>query len=958
MKTSTINVRDMLSVLSVLGVEQRIGEVPGVESVTVNYAAGNATVRYDETRLDIADIRSAVRRSGYESAGSSSEGDHKSHAELDAPPATPAPAPPKTDPVATVAADAAQPAGTVLATTPKPSPTASATATPREAPQSAPRVSLTAPAGERQQENAVRSTPPPDATPSPPDASADVSGDAHQTLVSKVVGWLTPDAPAAPPVERQPDKAVPNAATSTTAADAPQPVSAAPAGPGHAAHGGHGDHGNHAARKENNAAAAPSAMSREMADEMGHDGMDLAAMVRDMRNRFWICLIFTIPIFIYAPMGGLFEPPAPPFGLELNLWLFLFASAAVIYPSWPFFVAAWRGLLKGTLGMAALIVLSVGTGYLFSVGATFFFKDGGQFFEAVTVLLVFILLGHWLEMRARAGASSAIKALMNLTPAKAFVIRNGAEIEVPTADVLAGEILVIRPGNKIPVDGTVESGESLVDESMLTGESMPVKKAPGATVIGATINKSGSFRYKATKVGADSALAQIVKLVQEAQNSKAPAQLLADRAAQWLVIAAILIGLTTFAVWFWWIGEPLLFAVTMTITVFVIACPDALGLATPMAVMVSTGLGAANGILFKNASALEDATKLNVIVFDKTGTLTVGQPEVVEMVIAEGVTEDALLTAAAAVEQGSAHPLAQAIIRRAGTLKVLPPTGFESLDGMGARAETAGGTVFLGNRLLMDAQKLALGPLEAEATRMQGDGRTVVHVSLAGRVIGLIAIADAIRPTSRAAVAKLRERGIEVVMLTGDNAATAQRIATDLGIDSVLADVLPAKKAEKVKELQAKGKKVGMVGDGVNDAPALTQANVGFAIGAGTDVAMESADVVLMKSDPYDIVGAIELSRATVRKMHQNLWWAVGYNVIAFPLAAGVFFPFVLSPEVAAMSMSGSTLIVAINALMLKRTKLEGIRQPGKKLAGAETEADATPKPVGKPAAAVAPAPT
>ena len=958
MKTSTINVRDMLSVLSVLGVEQRIGEVPGVESVTVNYAAGNATVRYDETRLDIADIRSAVRRSGYESAGSSSDGDHKSHAELDAPPATPAPAPPKTDPVATVAADAAQPAGTVLATTPKPSPTASATATPREAPQSAPRVSLTAPAGERQQENAVRSTPPPDATPSPPDASADVSGDAHQTLVSKVVGWLTPDAPAAPPVERQPDKAVPNAATSTTAADAPQPVSAAPAGPGHAAHGGHGDHGNHAARKENNAAAAPSAMSREMADEMGHDGMDLAAMVRDMRNRFWICLIFTIPIFIYAPMGGLFEPPAPPFGLELNLWLFLFASAAVIYPSWPFFVAAWRGLLKGTLGMAALIVLSVGTGYLFSVGATFFFKDGGQFFEAVTVLLVFILLGHWLEMRARAGASSAIKALMNLTPAKAFVIRNGAEIEVPTADVLAGEILVIRPGNKIPVDGTVESGESLVDESMLTGESMPVKKAPGATVIGATINKSGSFRYKATKVGADSALAQIVKLVQEAQNSKAPAQLLADRAAQWLVIAAILIGLTTFAVWFWWIGEPLLFAVTMTITVFVIACPDALGLATPMAVMVSTGLGAANGILFKNASALEDATKLNVIVFDKTGTLTVGQPEVVEMVIAEGVTEDALLTAAAAVEQGSAHPLAQAIIRRAGTLKVLPPTGFESLDGMGARAETAGGTVFLGNRLLMDAQKLALGPLEAEATRMQGDGRTVVHVSLAGRVIGLIAIADAIRPTSRAAVAKLRERGIEVVMLTGDNAATAQRIATDLGIDSVLADVLPAKKAEKVKELQAKGKKVGMVGDGVNDAPALTQANVGFAIGAGTDVAMESADVVLMKSDPYDIVGAIELSRATVRKMHQNLWWAVGYNVIAFPLAAGVFFPFVLSPEVAAMSMSGSTLIVAINALMLKRTKLEGIRQPGKKLAGAETEADATPKPVGKPAAAVAPAPT
>jgi len=415
-------------------------------------------------------------------------------------------------------------------------------------------------------------------------------------------------------------------------------------------------------------------------------------------------------------------------------------------------------------------------------------------------------------------------------------------------------------------------------------------------VIGATINKSGSFRYKATKVGADTALAQIVKLVQEAQNSKAPAQLLADKAAQWLVIAAIVIGLTTFAVWFWWIGEPLLFAVTLTITVFVIACPDALGLATPMAVMVSTGLGAMNGILFKNAAALEDATKLNVIVFDKTGTLTVGQPEVVEIVTAEGITEDVVLTAAAAVEQGSDHPLAQAIVRRAADLPVVAPTGFESLDGMGARAETAGGTVYLGNRLLMDTQKLALGPLEAEATRLQGDGRTVVHISQAGRVIGLIAIADAIRPTSKAAVAKLRERGIEVVMLTGDNAATAKRIAADLGIEKVLADVL-------------------------------------------------------MKSDPYDIVAAIELSRATLRKMHQNLWWAVGYNVIAFPLAAGVFYPFVLSPEVAALSMSGSTLVVAINALMLKRTKLAGIRQPGE--AAAHDEA-ATPKPDDTPAAAAA----
>jgi Cu2+-exporting ATPase len=664
------------------------------------------------------------------------------------------------------------------------------------------------------------------------------------------------------------------------------------------------------------------------AHEMGHGaGMDMSEMVRDMRNRFWICLLFTVPIFVYSPMGNFFAAPAPPFGLALNLWLFILASAAIIYPSWPFFVAAWRALKNGMLNMAVLVVLSVGTGYLFSVGATFLFKSE-QFFEASAVLLVFILLGHWLEMRARAGASAAIRALMDLAPPKANVIRAGAEVEVPTAEVVAGDIVVIRPGNKIPVDGTVEEGESLVDESMLTGESMPVQKGPGATVIGATINTSGSFRYKATKVGADTALAQIVKLVQEAQNSKAPAQLLADKAAQWLVLAAIGVGLLTFAVWFWWVGQPLLFAVTLTITVFVIACPDALGLATPMAVMVGTGLGAMNGILFKNASALEDATKLNVIIFDKTGTLTIGKPEVVEMVMAEGITEDVVLLAAAAVEQGSAHPLAQAILRRASKLSVVAPTGFKNIDGMGAQAETAGGTVYLGNRLLMDTQKLALGPLETAAARLQGEGLTVVHVAQNGRVLGLIAIADAARPTSKAAIAKLRERGIEVVMLTGDNAGTAKRIAADLGIDSVLADVLPGQKAAKVKELQATGKKVGMVGDGINDAPALTQADVGFAIGAGTDVAMESADVVLMKSDPYDIVAAIELSRATLRKMHQNLWWAVGYNVIAFPLAAGVFYPFVLSPEIAALSMSGSSAVVAINALMLKRTRLEGIRQP------------------------------
>ena len=389
----------------------------------------------------------------------------------------------------------------------------------------------------------------------------------------------------------------------------------------------------HARQAERGSAPA---MSHDMAQEMGHGaGMDMQAMVRDMRNRFWISLVFTVPIFIYSPMGNMFTPPAPPFGLELDLWLFFLASAAILYPVWPFVIAAVRALRNGILNMAVLVVLSVGTGYLFSVGATFFFK-GEQFYEAAAVLLVFILLGHWLEMRARAGASEAIRTLLDLAPPMAIVLRDGREVEIPTAEVLVGDTVVIRPGNKIPVDGTVTEGSSLVDESMLTGESMPVGKKPSDTVIGATINKSGTFRYTATKVGADTALAQIVKLVQEAQNSKAPAQLLADRASQWLVLAAIVIGLLTFAVWFWWIGQTLLFAMTLTITVFVIACPDALGLATPMAVMVGTGLGAMNGILFKNAAALEDATKLDVIIFDKTGTLTVGQPEVVDVVTAKG----------------------------------------------------------------------------------------------------------------------------------------------------------------------------------------------------------------------------------------------------------------------------------------------------------------------------------
>ena len=790
MRTTIVEVRDLLSCLSAAGVENRLRSLPGVTQADVNYVAGSAAVEYDESVTDLKTIKACIRECGYHCAG-----------EL-------------------VPKHVCEP----------------------EDP-SAEAVAVAIPIGRR-----------------------------------------------APTVRRA----------------EPAKVAA------HTAH-------EHAAHAQIDATAL----------EMGHAaGHDMQGMARDMRNRFLVAAAFSIPVFVYSPMGSMWVQLKPPFGMDLNVFLFAVASAAIIYPSWPLWVAAWRALKNGVVNMATLVVLSVGTGYLFSIGSTFFF-GGPEFYEAASTLLVFILLGHWLEMRARAGASDAIRALMDLAPPKATVLRDGRELEVPTAEVHVDDLVIIRPGGKIPVDGVVLQGESQVDESMLTGESMPVKKLQGDAVIGATINKSGTFRYRATKVGADTALAQIVKLVQTAQNSKAPAQLLADRAAQWLVVAAIATGLLTFGVWFWWIGQTLLFAITLTITVFVIACPDALGLATPMAVMVGTGLGARNGILFKNAAALEEATKLGVVIFDKTGTLTMGEPEVVEVVTATATPQSDLLALSATVEQNSEHPLAEAILKRAGDVRRGVSTLFSNVDGQGARAEVDGRPALLGNRKLMDAQNVGMSGLAERAAQLQGAGRTVVYVALDGRLLGLIAIADAPRPTSAQTVRQLQQRGVQVAMLTGDNRETAARIAAELGIDIVLADVLPGQKADKVKELQAQGKKVGMVGDGVNDAPALTQADVGFAIGAGTDVAMESADVVLMKSDPFDVVGAIELSRATLRKMHQNLWWAVFYNVIAFPLAAGVFYPFTLSPEIAALSMSGSSIIVAVNALLLKRTKLEGIRVMG-----------------------------
>jgi Cu2+-exporting ATPase len=658
----------------------------------------------------------------------------------------------------------------------------------------------------------------------------------------------------------------------------------------------------------------------------GHGAMSMDEMVRDMRIRFLVAAIFSVPILLWSPIGRdvLGFDVAAPFGLRDDVWSLLLSLPVIFYSCSIFFTGAWAALRARTLDMMVLVAVAVGAGWLYSVGVTL--TGGGEvFYEAASVLATFVLLGHWFEMRARGGANDAIRTLLDLAPPKAVVLRDRETIEIPTAEVVVGDLVLVRPGAKIPVDGVVEAGESDVDESMVTGESLPVHKEPGADAIGGTINIDGTLRVRATKVGSDTALAQIVELVQEAQNSKAPGQRLADRAAFWLVLVALVGGLLTFLVWaaFRPADEALLFA----ITVVVITCPDALGLATPTAVMVGTGLGAKRGVLFKNAMALETAARIRTVVTDKTGTLTKGAPDVTDIAVADGVDQTRVLALAAALERDSEHPLARAIVRRA-TEEGAPDlvaTDFENVRGAGARATVDGHRVAVGNARLVEAEGATLGAFEARRAQLASAGRTAVAVAVDGQVLAVLGIADAPRPTSDAAVRALHEMGVEVVMLTGDNEATARRIAADLGIDVVIADVLPADKAAHVAKLQQADREVAMVGDGVNDAPALAQADLGIAIGAGTDVAIETADVVLMRSDPLDVATALTIGRATLRKMRQNLGWAIGYNAIALPIAAGVFEPtfgLVLRPEIAALSMSGSSVIVATNALLLKRLRL------------------------------------
>ncbi|WP_030575569.1 heavy metal translocating P-type ATPase [Streptomyces anulatus] len=672
----------------------------------------------------------------------------------------------------------------------------------------------------------------------------------------------------------------------------------------------------------------------------GHAGMSMAAMVADMRNRFLVAVLFSVPVVIWSPIGeDVFGWHAPvPFGLRQDVWALLLSLPVIFYSCTIFFDGAVRALRARTLDMMVLVAVAVGAGWLYSLIVTL--TGGGDvFYEAATVLASFVLLGHWFEMRARGGANDAIRALLDLAPPKAVVLRDGEPVEVATAEVVVGDLLLVRPGTKIAADGVVEEGESEVDESTVTGESLPVHKAPGSPVVGATLNTDGTLRVRASKVGADTALAQIVKLVQEAQNSKAPGQRLADRAAFWLVLVALVGGALTLAVWLLATDRPFSAAMLFAITVVVITCPDALGLATPTAIMVGTGLGARRGVLFKNAMALEASAGIQTVVMDKTGTLTRGEPEVTEVMTAPGRDEDEVLRLVAAVERESEHPLAEAVVRYAETRGVAGARArhFENVPGHGATAVVDGHRVAVGNRRLIEREGVDLGALTPRREELAATGRTVVIVAVDGRAAALIGIADAPRDTSAAAVTELHTLGVEVVMLTGDNQATAERIAQQLGIDTVIAEVLPGAKAAKIAELQRGGRKVAMVGDGVNDAPALAQADLGIAIGAGTDVAIETADLVLMRSDPLDVPTALRIGRGTLRKMRQNLGWAIGYNAIALPIAAGVFEPatgLILRPEIAALSMSGSSIIVAVNALALKRLHLPAPAPDGQREGG------------------------
>lgn len=660
----------------------------------------------------------------------------------------------------------------------------------------------------------------------------------------------------------------------------------------------------------------------------------------DMTRRFRVGVVLTIPLVIIA-MRGLIPGLSLErfFSQELLVWIeLLFATPVVLWGGWPFFVRGWQSIINRSPNMFTLIGLGVAVAYVYSLFAALFpdifpqsFRSEGNmvgtYFEASAVIVTLVLLGQVLELKARSKTGAAIRALLGMVPKTARRIKNGTEEDVPLEDIITGDLLRVRPGEKIPVDGVVIDGSSSVDESMVTGEPIPVEKKSGEKVIGATVNGTGTLIMRAERVGTETLLAQIVKMVAEAQRSRAPIQKLADVVAGYFVQIVVAVAVITFIVWAWIGPEPRMAnALINSVAVLIIACPCALGLATPMSIMVAMGKGATGGVLFKNAEAIEIMKRIDTLVVDKTGTLTVGKPKLVEVIPLDGSDEKSILFYAASIEKGSEHPLAEAIVKGAEEKGIILKNAesFESITGKGVIGKVNEHEVGLGNQKLLDDLRIDLGELSGRAERMRSEGQTAMFVALDGKAVGLIGVADPIKETTPEAVKNLHEEGMRIIMLTGDSHTTAEAVSKKLGLDEVIAEVLPDHKAEIVKRLQGEGRFVAMAGDGINDAPALAQAHVGIAMGTGTDVAMESGGVTLVKGDLRGIVRARRLSRATMKNIKQNLFWAFIYNTLGVPVAAGILYPFfgiLLSPMIAAAAMSFSSVSVVSNALRLRRAK-------------------------------------
>ena len=658
--------------------------------------------------------------------------------------------------------------------------------------------------------------------------------------------------------------------------------------------------------------------------------------IKRMWSRFWQSAVLTVPL-LYIAMGEMVGLPIPEMihpmvYPERFALLQLALTIPVLIIGRPFFIVGFRALFKGHPNMDSLVALGTSAAALYSLYGTIMVLLGDHhfamnlYYESAAVILTLITLGKYFEAVSKGKTSEAIKKLMGLAPKTAIVIRDGVETEISVDDVVLGDVIVVKPGDKIPVDGVIVSGTSAVDESMLTGESIPIEKKAGDKVIGASINKNGSFQFEATKVGKDTTLSQIIKLVEDAQGSKAPIAQLADKVSGVFVPIVIVLAILSGVVWYFLGQESWVFALTITISVLVIACPCALGLATPTAIMVGTGKGAENGVLIKSGDALETTHKIETIVFDKTGTITEGKPVVTDILVTGGLSKDDFLLLAASAEKGSEHPLGEAIVLAAEeqgmTFKEIDH--FVAIPGHGIEVEIEKETFILGNKKLMLEKQIDLLDFEEESNRLAKEGKTPMYIANSHELLGIIAVADTIKESSLKAIEKLHRMGLEVAMLTGDNKRTAEAIAKQVGIDRVLSEVLPEDKANEVKKLQQEGKKVAMVGDGINDAPALAQADIGIAIGSGTDVAMESADIVLMRSDLMDVPTAIELSHATIKNIKENLFWAFLYNTLGIPVAMGLLYLFggpLLNPMIAGAAMSFSSVSVLLNALRLKRFK-------------------------------------